>query len=76
MIISASKSDWRNQSDTTNTLYYATIFPVGFFLILFTGAELFTGRDKGKFKLANVMTMVMSVMAKRIPFTFLIANWS
>lgn len=51
---------------STQSFIYASLFPVSFIAIIFTGAELFTG---------NTMTMLVCLLERRITWLQLVVNW-
>ncbi|CBZ53224.1 hypothetical protein NCLIV_030110 [Neospora caninum Liverpool] len=50
----------------TQKFLYASLFPVAFIAIIFTGAELFTG---------NTMTMLVCLLERRVTALQLLVNW-
>ncbi|KEP59805.1 UNVERIFIED_CONTAM: formate/nitrite transporter protein [Hammondia hammondi] len=53
-------------SKATQKFLYASLFPVAFIAIIFTGAELFTG---------NTMTMLVCLLERRVTALQLCINW-
>ncbi|PFH33151.1 formate/nitrite transporter protein [Besnoitia besnoiti] len=54
-------------SKSTQKFLYASLFPVAFIAIIFTGAELFTG---------NTMTMLLCLLERRVTYLQLLVNWA